>query len=274
MRRASPPNTASMRSQIEGARSQVSSILFVQSEDRKAVRLAGATAAAIEREVEQEEQEDGEVGTGSPDDAVSEDTDEPAVAPPPAKRQKPDNLPEELSAKWDEAEAVLDDIERKAVDVAEVQKAAKKKLTKLREKITDNTWEVTAHTRTNAEQQKCTIPLLDWLMAREVYKTHDVETEFEIWSEDELVSLKVDVALFARDSLKDNDIRIECKLKKFTEARGQCAFYHDWDLRYGVDTYVYAYFPEKPTRAVIQGFEIDSTLVLWPGQEEMIRLRG
>ena len=210
----------------------------------------------------------------SPDDAVSEDTDEPAVAPPPAKRQKPDNLPEELSAKWDEAEAVLDDIERKAVDVAELQKAAQKKLTELREKITNNTWEVTAHTRTNAEQQQCTVRLLDWLMWRGVYKTHDVQTEFEIWSEDELVSLKVDVALIARDPTTDNDIRIECKLKKFTEARGQCAFYQEWDTRPGVRTHVYAYFPEKPSHSVMQGFHLDNTGVLWPGEEEMIRLRG
>ena len=51
--------------------------MFIQSKDRKAVRLAGAVAAAVEREAEQEEQEDGEVVPGSPDDAVSEDTDEP-----------------------------------------------------------------------------------------------------------------------------------------------------------------------------------------------------
>ena len=194
------------------------------------------------------------------------------MAPPPAKRQKPNNLSEELSAKWDEAEAVLDDIERKAVDQAEFQKAAKKKLTELREKITNNTWEVTAHTRTNAEQQKCTVPLLDWLMWRGVYKTHDVETEFVIWSEDELVSLKVDVALIARDPTKDNDIRIECKLKKFTEARGQCGYYQEWDVRPGVHTYVYSYFPEKPCHSVIRGFHIDNSGVLWPGEEEMIRL--
>lgn len=177
---------------------------------------------------------------------------------------------DQLAYGFDELKQDLENKKRKQT----AEHTAKEALKQLREKIMSDKWEVTAHTRTNAEQQRCTVPLLDWLMEKEVYKTHDVVTEFEIRSEDGLVSLKVDVALIARDPTTDNDIRIECKLKNFTHARGQCAFYHDWDVRPDVRTYVYSYFPEKPRDAVIQCFEIDSTLVLWPGQEEMIRLRG
>jgi len=183
----------------------------------------------------------------------------------------------DLKRKADQLASGFDELKRDLANKKQKQTAAhaaKKELTELREKITNNTWEVTDCTRTNAEQQKCTVPLLDWLMAREVYKTHDVKVELVIQSPNKSKRLKVDVALIARNKTTDNDIRIECKLKKFTEARGQCAFYHDWDVRPGVWTYVYSYFPEKPCDDVIQGFEIDSTFVLWPGEEEMIRLRG
>jgi hypothetical protein len=183
----------------------------------------------------------------------------------------------DLKRKADQLASGFDELKRDLANKKQKQTAAhaaKKELTELREKITNNTWEVTDCTRTNAEQQKCTVPLLDWLMAREVYKTHDVKVELVIQSPNKSKRLKVDVALIARNKTTDNDIRIECKLKKFTEARGQCAFYHDWDVRPGVWTYVYSYFPEKPCDDVIQGFEIDSTFVLWPGGEEMIRLRG
>jgi len=202
------------------------------------------------------------------------DAGEHASVPPTPKRQKPDNLSAELSAKWDEAVSTLNTIEKNAAEAAKRASASKKQIIEMREKITNNTWEVTAHTRTNAEQQQCTVPLLDWLKERGVYETHDVRGELKIWSPDGLDYLKVDVALIARDPTTDNDIRIECKLKNFTHARGQCAYYQDWDLRPGVRTHVYSYFPEKPNQAVIQGFEVDSTHVLWPGEEEMIRLRG
>ena len=216
--------------------------------------------------------EDGEEEERSEDSDPS-GAEEPVVTAHPPKRQKPDNLPAELSAQWDEAVSTLDNIEKAAAEAAESSKAAKEAFRTLREKITNNTWEVTAHTRTNAEQQRCTIPLLDWLEAREVHKTHDVRVELVIQSPNKLRHLKVDLALIARNKTTDNDIRIECKLKNFTHARGQCGYYQEWDVRPDVHTYVYSYFPEKPCDDVIRGFHIDNSGVLWPGEEDMIRLR-
>ena len=156
---------------------------------------------------------------------------------------------------------------------AALQAASKAKLLELRKTITPRTWEVTAHDGTNLEQQTCTNPLLDRLFEMGAWKTHDVPKEFELRVENGKRPLRVDVALVAFNPSTHCDIRIECKVKNFNEARGQCRSYQELELRPEAQTHVYAYFPEELKESwKLNGLKRDGTGVLWPGQERTIQL--
>ena len=208
-------------------------------------------------------------------DEESEDTDELAVTLPPAKRQKPPNLTEEVSSEWDELEAKLDAIERAAAAAAtEARKAASKQaLYKLRGEITPRAWEVRASTGTNQEEQTATTPLLDRLIEMGVWETHDVMKELALQDLNGKTVLKIDIVLIAYDPNTHCEIRIECKAKNYKEARGQCLYYQELGLLPGVETMVYSYFPKKPEPHVLNGFKRDNTGVLWPGREHTIQFQ-
>lgn len=153
----------------------------------------------------------------------------------------------------------------------QAKEEAKAALRKIREKITSNQWETSTHTRTNAEQQKCTIKLIDHIEAFKVYKTHYVKDEVAIHSPNGDLKLKIDLCLLAKDPSKHCDIRIECKMKNHKEARGQCKYYSEYELRPEATTRVYSYFPEQQPEDLIDAFARDGTGVLWPGREHTIQ---
>lgn len=153
----------------------------------------------------------------------------------------------------------------------QAKEEAKAALRKIREKIMSNTWKVSEHTRTNAEQQKCTIPLLNSLEEMGVHMTHDVQDEVEIHSPNKQFKLQIDLLLVANDPSTHCDIRIECKMKNHKEARGQCKYYGEFEQRPEAETKVYSYFPEEQKKDLIDAFARDGTNVLWPGKERTIQ---
>ena len=170
-----------------------------------------------------------------------------------------------------EAEEDEEEVAR-LVEELDAEEEAKDGIRRVREKIRNNTWEVGPHTRTNAEQQSCTLPLLDELEALKICETHRLKDEYEIRSPKTGKLLKVDLALIAKDPKSHCDILIECKIKNFTHARGQCSYYGEWGERKEAACKVYAYFPDRPDEDVITGFQIDGTGVLWPGEAHRINL--
>ena len=60
-------------------------------------------------------------------------------------------------------------------------------------------------------------------------------------------------------------------MKNHKEARGQCKYYHEFELRGEAETKVYTYFPEKPMSDVIDALARDNTGALWPGHERTIQ---
>jgi hypothetical protein len=156
----------------------------------------------------------------------------------------------------------------------------------LRRQLARKEYEVTAHGRTNAEQQYCTIPLLDHLQRAGVHKTHDILAEHMIlspeanWEGNMRKSVKVDVMLLAKDHERHEDVLIECKTHDWLRALGQCRTYFDWWTRPDVgpsQPNVYAYFPEPQPQGLVDHFEKDPNYigVLWPGcEQQMVLDRG
>ena len=177
----------------------------------------------------------------------------------PAKRRKPNNLTQELSAKWDEAEKTLDAIETEA----EKSTWSKETLKRLRgiptssDALPPHLW-----------------PFIEFLEKIEIYNTHDVRTDLKLRSgpEDDCDSVVVDLALVAKDLTRHYDIRIAWGQRThFALLRGKCSYYQEWEKsRCPPETHTvcYVYFEEKPHKGVRAGFEIDGVTVLWPGKEE------
>ena len=179
----------------------------------------------------------------------------------PAKRLKPNNLTQELSAKWDEAETTLDAIEKGA----EKSNESKETLKRLRrptspDRLPPHLW-----------------PFLEYLEKIQIYQTHDVHTDLVLRSgpEDDCDSVVVDLALVAKDPGRHYDLRIAWGQRThFALLRGTCSYYQEWDknrCKNGTTTahtVSYVYFAEKPNQGVLTGFQIDNVIVLWPGQEE------
>jgi hypothetical protein len=221
----------------------------------------------------------GDPGTDDESDKESDDTADAAVG---EKRPSCDALlaacksytNRNVTAKYAAVKKAVMELEvaRNKVDEEAAAEASKSALLKVREKITSNTWEVAAHTRTNLEQQTCTVPLLDRLIEMEAWKTHDVKDEVEIPAGGKgKVLVRIDIVLIAKDPSTHCDIRIECKAKDHMKARGQCRYYQELELRPEAETKVYSYFPKEPEPHVLNGFERDETGVLWPGQEHTIQ---
>jgi hypothetical protein len=177
----------------------------------------------------------------------------------PAKRLKPNNLTQELSAKWDEAETTLDAIEAGA----EKSNESKETLKRLRgipmssDRLSPHLW-----------------PFIEFLEKMQIYNTHDVHPKLKLRSgpEGDCESVIVDLALVAKDPARYYDIRIAWGLKtEYALMRGICSYYQEWDKNRcppEAHTVSYVYFEEKPHKGVCAGFEIDGVTVLWPGQEE------
>jgi hypothetical protein len=183
---------------------------------------------------------------------------------------------------YDEAEKVARLEEAQRRDEAAEQTREQEFFDGLRRQLARKEYEVTAHGRTNAEQQYCTIPLLDHLQRAGVHKTHDIIAEHMILSPhaDWTTAVKADVVLLAKDHERHEDILIECKTHDWLKALGQCRTYFDWWRRPDEEPSqpnVYAYFPEPQPQGLVDHFGKGPNYigVLWPGcEQQMVLDRG
>lgn len=240
------------------------------------------------------------------DGAVSEHTDELAVTLPPAKRQKPTNLTEEVSSEWDELEAKLDAIERAAAAAAatEARKAAEQEqaihaIDEILEELQPRTIQVGASSRTNTEEVDCTAVFLRWLKEklpdilphytiRAGKKTDNRETVIK--GPNGIATRKVDLEMIPKDPKKYIHIRIEMKIHDEDKARDQCWNYANWGLPEGTvaaeNTYrqwgpspadtvmhVHALFPCEKNADIKDKFKTGGYGLLHPGNFDTIQFK-
>ena len=238
---------------------------------RMAARVAGAAAAAIEKETH----------AHVLDSSSSEDEEEEERPP---KRSKPKHLDLGESAEWDRADEKRRCAEEtlSRLEAASQRKAEKAKeqafFDGLRKKLAAKETKVTGHARTNQEQQRCTRPFIDYLQRAGVYKTHQILLEHEVCSprKGDKEAVWVDVVLLARDREVHNDALIECKTQNWKEALGQCRVYYSWWRHpegHVSQPDVYAYFAEAQSQSRVDTFGKDNHVgVLWPGCEDRMHL--
>ena len=226
-------------------------------------------------EVAEDDQMDASNGEGEGEEAHDEEYKAKMQAAAAERKRGIDKCLEQ----YNEAEKAARREEEQRKDEAAEQAKAQAFYDGLRRQLARKEYEVTGHGRTNAEQQYCTLPLLDYLQRAGVHKTHDILAEHMIVSPhaDWPTAVKADLVLLAKEHGRHEDVLIECKTHDWLKALGQCRTYVKWwkhpDGRPSQPN-IYAYFPEPQPQGLVDYFGRDPNWigVLWPGCEQNINL--